>query len=159
MCPFLFVAKVTTRPATGSRLLRALRATDQATPRMQAGSAGFRVAKGVFVGGIKGTSYSTQELPTNWPSCWPPFWPISPSPGPGRVMVAKNWGITAFYNAYFHEPASKLAKLHQGLDALVLKAYGWRAREDILSNRLDLNLELAEWEAAGDKVVGPWVPV
>ena len=33
MRPFLFVAKVTTRPATGSRLLRALRATDQATPQ------------------------------------------------------------------------------------------------------------------------------
>ena len=93
---------------------------------MQAGSAGFRVAKGVFVGGIKGTSYSTQELPTIWPSCWPPFWPISLSPGPGRVMVAKNWGITAFYNAYFHEPASKLAKLHQGL---------WHSRKKRLLRR------------------------
>jgi len=47
----------------------------------------------------------------------------------------------------------------QGLDALVLKAYGWKASEDILRTRLDLNLELAEREKAGDKVVGPWVPV
>jgi hypothetical protein len=47
----------------------------------------------------------------------------------------------------------------QGLDALVLKAYGWKASEDILRNRLDLNLELAEREKAGDKVVGPWAPV
>ncbi|WP_411875017.1 hypothetical protein [Vulcanococcus limneticus] len=46
----------------------------------------------------------------------------------------------------------------QGLDALVLKAYGWKASEDILSNRLDLNLELAEREAAGEKVVGAWAP-
>ena len=75
-----------------------------------------------------------------------------------EVMVAKNWGITDLYNAYFHEPASQLAKLHQGLDALVLKAYGWKASEDILSNLLDLNLELAELEAAGEKVVGPWAP-
>jgi hypothetical protein len=75
-----------------------------------------------------------------------------------EVMVAKNCGITDLYNAYFHEPASQLAKLHQGLDALVLKAYGWKASEDILSNLLDLNLELAEREAAGEKVVGPWAP-
>ena len=47
---------------------------------------------------------------------------------------------------------------HQGLDALVLKAYGWKASEDILSNLLDLNLELAEREKAGEKVVGPWAP-
>jgi hypothetical protein len=75
-----------------------------------------------------------------------------------EVMVARNWGITDLYNAYFHEPASQLAKLHQALDALVMKAYGWKASEDILSNLLDLNLELAEREAAGEKVVGPWAP-
>jgi len=75
-----------------------------------------------------------------------------------EVMVARNWGITDLYNAYFNEPASQLAKLHQALDALVLKAYGWKANEDILSNLLDLNLELAEREAAGEKVVGPWWP-
>jgi hypothetical protein len=42
----------------------------------------------------------------------------------------------------------------------VLKAYGWKASEDILSNLLDLNLELelAEQEAAEEKVVGPWAP-
>jgi hypothetical protein len=39
-----------------------------------------------------------------------------------------------------------------------MKAYGWKASEDILSNLLDLNLELAEREAAGEKVVGPWAP-
>lgn len=75
-----------------------------------------------------------------------------------EVMLARNWGITDLYNAYFHEPASQLAKLHQALDALVLKAYGWKASEDILSNLLDLNLELAEREAAGETVVGPWAP-
>jgi hypothetical protein len=75
-----------------------------------------------------------------------------------EVMVARNMGITDLYNTYFHEPASQLAKLHQSLDALVLKAYGWKASEDILSNLLDLNLELAEREAAGEKVVGPWTP-
>ena len=74
------------------------------------------------------------------------------------VMVAKNWGITDLYNAYFHEPASQLAKLHKSLDALVLKAYGWKASEDILSNLFNLNLELAELEAQGQAIVGPWDP-
>jgi hypothetical protein len=74
------------------------------------------------------------------------------------LMVAKNWGITDVYNAYFHESASQLVRHHQAVDALVLKAHGWKASEDILSNLLDLNLELAEREAAGEKVVGPWAP-
>ena len=75
-----------------------------------------------------------------------------------KVILERNCGITDLYNAYFDEPASLLAKLHQALDALVLKAYGWKAGEDILSNLLDLNLELAEREADGEKVVGPWEP-
>jgi len=37
-------------------------------------------------------------------------------------------------------------------------AFGWKASEDILSNLLDQNLELAEREKAGEKVVGPWAP-
>ncbi len=73
-----------------------------------------------------------------------------------EVMLARNCGITDLYSAYFHEPASQLAKLHQALDVLVLKAYGWKASDNILSNLLDLNLELAGREAAGETVVGPW---
>jgi hypothetical protein len=38
----------------------------------------------------------------------------------------------------------------------VLKAYGWKASENILSNLLKQNLALAEWEAAGEKVIGAW---
>lgn len=61
-----------------------------------------------------------------------------------------------FGTVYERQPSSQLAKLHQAVDALVLKAYGWKASEDILSNLLDLNLELADREATGEKVVGPW---
>jgi hypothetical protein len=56
---------------------------------------------------------------------------------------------------YFDEPASKLRKLHDSLDALVLKAYGWSAKDDVLANLLNLNLELAELEAVGQAIVGP----
>lgn len=44
------------------------------------------------------------------------------------------------------------------LDAQVLKAYGWSADADPLSSLLDLSLELAEREAGGLPVVGPWDP-
>ncbi len=73
-------------------------------------------------------------------------------------MVEKQKGITEMYNRYFDEPASKLRQLHDGLDALVLSAYGWNAKDDVLTNLLDLNLELAELEAQGHLVVGPWDP-
>ena len=73
-------------------------------------------------------------------------------------MVEQQKGITDMYNRYFDEPASKLRKLHDALDALVLKAYGWSAKDDVLANLLDLNLELAELEAEGQSVVGPWDP-
>lgn len=73
-------------------------------------------------------------------------------------MVEKQSGITDLYNRYYDEPASKLSQLHRALDAQVLKAYGWSADEDLLSNLLDLNLELAEREEEGLPVVGPWDP-
>ena len=73
-------------------------------------------------------------------------------------MVEQQKGITEMYNRYFDEPASKLRKLHDALDALVLKVYGWSAKDDVLANLLDLNLELAELEAEGQAIVGPWDP-
>ena len=73
-------------------------------------------------------------------------------------MTEKQSGITDLYNRYYEEPASKLSKLHGALDTQVLKAYGWSSDEDLLSNLLDLNLEVAEREEEGLPVVGPWDP-
>lgn len=73
-------------------------------------------------------------------------------------MIENQSGITDLYNRYYNEPASKLSKMHRTLDNLVLKVYGWSGDEDLLSNLLDLNLELAEKEKEGLPVVGPWVP-
>lgn len=86
-----------------------------------------------------------------------------------KTMVALNeyrnsWmnehqsGITDLYNRYYHEPASKLSKMHRALDQQVFKAYGWSIEEDLLSNLLDMNLELAERENEGSAVVGPCDP-
>lgn len=40
----------------------------------------------------------------------------------------------------------------------MLKAYGWSTEDDVLASLLDLNLELAELEAEGQAIVGPWDP-
>ena len=69
-------------------------------------------------------------------------------------MSQKQWGITQLYNEYFHEPASKLYKLHQQLDKLVMQAYGFKSNDDILAKLLELNLELAAKEKRGKKVIG-----
>jgi len=73
-------------------------------------------------------------------------------------MEAKQCGITDLYNEFFHEPASQLYKLHAQLDTLVLKAYGFTAKDDLLEKLLALNLELAQREKEGLVVVGPWPP-
>lgn len=75
-----------------------------------------------------------------------------------QQMEQKQWGITKLYNAYFEEPASQLAKLHQQLDRLVLQAYGFSPTEDLLRQLLTLNLQLATQEQNGQTVIGPWDP-
>ncbi|WP_069791780.1 type IIL restriction-modification enzyme MmeI [Cyanobacterium sp. IPPAS B-1200] len=59
-------------------------------------------------------------------------------------MEKKQWGITQLYNAFFDEPSSKLYKLHQQLDDLVMKAYGFDENGDILEQLLELNEAMAE---------------
>jgi hypothetical protein len=73
-------------------------------------------------------------------------------------MEKKHWGITALYNKFFNEPASQLYKLHAKLDALVMQAYGFKAKDELLEKLLELNLELAQKEQQGDTIIGPWAP-
>jgi SAM-dependent methyltransferase len=73
-------------------------------------------------------------------------------------MEKKQWGITQLYNAYFHEPASKLYQLHQELDKLVMQAYGFKPDDNILEKLLELNLELAAQEKRGETIIGAEYP-
>ncbi len=57
-------------------------------------------------------------------------------------MLAKQWGITQLYNQFFYEQSSKLAKLHQELDNLVMQVYGFQESDDILAKLLEMNLGL-----------------
>ncbi len=71
-------------------------------------------------------------------------------------MEKKQWGITQLYNKFFTEPSSQLYKLHQQLDKLAMEAYEFNPDDDILEKLLKLNLELAEKEQRGEKIVGCW---
>jgi hypothetical protein len=58
-------------------------------------------------------------------------------------MENRQWGITRLYNEFFHEPASRLAKLHRQIDKLVREAYGIKSDRDPLEFLLELNHILA----------------
>ncbi|MFM5890670.1 MAG: class I SAM-dependent DNA methyltransferase, partial [Dolichospermum sp.] len=72
-----------------------------------------------------------------------------------QQMETKQWGITTLYNKFFTEPSSQLYKLHQQLDKLVMSVYQFNPEDDILEKLLTLNLELAEKEKQGIKIIGP----
>lgn len=71
-------------------------------------------------------------------------------------MEQKGWGITDLYKNYFDESTSRLHKLHQELDALVLAAYSFNSES--IEGLLSLNSELIAREKKGESVVGPWEP-
>ena len=71
-------------------------------------------------------------------------------------MIDKGQGITDIYNNYFDEPTSILRKLHNKLDNLVLIAYGFSNKDDILQKLLELNFDLSKKEKNKEKVIGPW---
>jgi hypothetical protein len=75
-----------------------------------------------------------------------------------QQMETKQWGITTLYNKFFNEPSSKLYQLHQQLDKLVMDVYKFKPEDDILEKLLTLNLELAEKEKQGIKIIGPCSP-
>ncbi|MDH6098444.1 class I SAM-dependent DNA methyltransferase, partial [Anabaenopsis sp. FSS-46] len=72
-----------------------------------------------------------------------------------QQMDSKNWGITTLYNKFYNEPSSKLSKLHQQLDKLVIEAYKFTPEDDILEQLLKLNQQLGKKESQNQKVIGP----
>ncbi len=75
-----------------------------------------------------------------------------------KLMDEKGVGITAIYNQYMQEPASKLKALHNLIDSLVMKAYGFHEEETVLEELLKMNSMLSTSEKNGVSVVGPWDP-
>lgn len=74
------------------------------------------------------------------------------------IMECKQWEITKFYNTFFQEESSQLYQLHQKLDCLVLEAYQFTSKDDILEKLLELNRELIAKDNNGETVIGLWNP-
>ncbi|MDH6098998.1 class I SAM-dependent DNA methyltransferase, partial [Anabaenopsis sp. FSS-46] len=72
-----------------------------------------------------------------------------------QEMESKQWGITTLYNEFYNEPSSKLSKLHEQLDKLVMEAYKFQPEDDILEQLLKLNQELGKKESQNQQVIGP----
>jgi len=75
-----------------------------------------------------------------------------------QTMETHQWGITKLYNALAAEPSSRLYKLHQILDRLVMQAYGFEPGDDLLEGLLALNLEVADKESRRERTVGAELP-
>ncbi len=73
-------------------------------------------------------------------------------------MNVKKSGITVLYNQLFNEQTSQLFKIHQELDKLVIQAYNFDSKSDILAQIFNLNLELAEKEKNKEPIIGAWAP-
>jgi len=65
-----------------------------------------------------------------------------------QMMKERDYGITRLYNEFFHEPQSKLTKLHKELDEIVCKIYGWKydASKNYNEQLYQLNQDLSARE-------------
>jgi hypothetical protein len=67
-------------------------------------------------------------------------------------------GLRAVYRILELPGKNPLKDAHAALDAAVLAAYGFSPKEDLLAQLLELNLEVARREEAGDPVTAPGIP-
>lgn len=67
-------------------------------------------------------------------------------------------GLRALYRTLELPGKSPLRDAHAALDAAVLKAYGFNAKNDLLAQILELNLDVAAREKAGEPVTVPGIP-
>jgi len=67
-------------------------------------------------------------------------------------------GLRALYRTLELDGKNPLKDAHAALDAAVLDAYGFEAKQDLLKQLLDLNLAVAKRIERGEEVVPPGVP-
>jgi hypothetical protein len=67
-------------------------------------------------------------------------------------------GLRAVYRTLEPPGKNPLKDAHAALDAAVLSAYGFSPKDDLLSQLLALNLEVARRESAGEPVTAPGIP-
>ena len=75
-----------------------------------------------------------------------------------EIMTANGWSLRDLYRSLEIPGSNRLREAQNALDDAVRTAYGMKATEDVLAFLLGLNLELAENEARGGKIVPPGLP-
>src|SRR4051794_41354924 len=83
---------------------------------------------------------------------------LAPLPGAGPLReesLADGDSLAVQYDDLRRPGKNRLRDLHEELDAAVFRAYGFSAEDEILTQLLALNLELAEQPEIG-RAPGPW---
>ena len=75
-----------------------------------------------------------------------------------EALLVTTGGLRAVYRTLELPGKHPLKDAHAALDAAVLAAYGFDAKKDLLAQLLELNLDVAAREKAGEKVTAPGVP-
>ena len=75
-----------------------------------------------------------------------------------KVMQENRFGLRDLYRIMETSPNNPISDLRDELDTAVRSAYGIKKDDDILSFLLNLNHQLAQKEALGEKIVGPGLP-
>ena len=76
-----------------------------------------------------------------------------------EALTRVNGGLRAVYRTLDLPGKNPLKDAHAALDSAVLAAYGFSPRKDLLSQLLELNLDVAARIEAGQPVTPPGVPV
>lgn len=75
-----------------------------------------------------------------------------------EALSVTTGGLRAVYRTLELPGKHPLKDAHAALDAAVIAAYGFDAKQDLLAQLLDLNLAVAAREKAGETVTAPGVP-
>lgn len=74
------------------------------------------------------------------------------------LMKKNNFSLRDLYKSLESPGKNPLRDAHEKLDKVVRDSYGMGKDEDALRSLLELNLELANKESLGEKIVGPGLP-
>jgi hypothetical protein len=75
-----------------------------------------------------------------------------------EALVKLKGGLRALYRTLELPGANPLKDAHAALDAAVLAAYGFNAKQDLLAQLLSLNLAVAQKIERGEPVTAPGLP-
>jgi hypothetical protein len=75
-----------------------------------------------------------------------------------EIMAANGWSLRDLYRTLETPGTNRLRDTQAALDSAVRQAYGMKDTEDILAFLLQLNLDLARKQSAGEPITPPGLP-